>query len=182
MCNQFFRPRTTGRVAFSARLVLSSNSGYSKKRVSFFHTASVYWHALLRTLEGKAADCALVADDSELVRHGIGRLLERHQDWKVCGEAVDGQEAIEKAHQLAPDVVVLDFAMPIRNGVEAARQILKEHPGMAIVLCSMYSDHQLASAANRVGITSVLSKSNMGKLIKGVETALRQEPFSESRI
>ena len=124
----------------------------------------------------------LVADDSELVRRGIGRLLQEHEDWSVCGEAVDGQDAIEKAHQLAPDVVVLDFAMPILNGVEAARQILKERPSMAIVLCSMYLDRQLASVANRIGIRSVLSKSNIGKLIKGVEAALRREPFSESRI
>src|SRR6266568_1615808 len=53
-----FRPRATGRMEFSARLVLSSNSGYSKKRVSFFHSASAYWQALLSALEGKAADCA----------------------------------------------------------------------------------------------------------------------------
>src|SRR5580693_3650470 len=58
MCNQFFRPRATGRMEFSARLVLSSNSGHSKKRVSFFHSASAYWQALLSALEGKAADCA----------------------------------------------------------------------------------------------------------------------------
>ena len=54
MCNQFFRPRATGRMEFSARLVLSSNSGYSKKRVSFFQSVSAYWQALLRALEGNA--------------------------------------------------------------------------------------------------------------------------------
>jgi hypothetical protein len=58
MCNQFFRPRATGRMEFSARLVLSSNSGYSKKRVSFFHSVSAYWQALLSALEGNATDCA----------------------------------------------------------------------------------------------------------------------------
>src|SRR5271165_4924313 len=58
MCNQFFRPRTTGRMEFSARLVLSSNSGYSKKRVSFFQSVSAYWQALLSALEGNATDCA----------------------------------------------------------------------------------------------------------------------------
>jgi hypothetical protein len=58
MCNQSFRPRATGRIEFSARLVLSSDSGYSKKRVSFFHSPSAYWQALLSALKGKAADCA----------------------------------------------------------------------------------------------------------------------------
>jgi len=55
---QFFRPGAIGRIEFSAKLVLSSNSGYSKKRVSFFHSATAYWQALLSALEGKAADCA----------------------------------------------------------------------------------------------------------------------------
>ena len=58
MCNQFFRPTATGRIEFSARLVLSSNSGCSKKRVSFFQSVSAYWQALLSALEGNAADCA----------------------------------------------------------------------------------------------------------------------------
>ena len=58
MCNQFFRPRAIGRMEFSAKLVLSSSSGYSKKRESFFHSASAYWQALLSVLEGNAMDCA----------------------------------------------------------------------------------------------------------------------------
>ena len=58
MCIQFFRPSATGRMEFSARLVLSSNSGYSKKRVSFFQSVSAYWQALLSALEGNATDCA----------------------------------------------------------------------------------------------------------------------------
>ena len=57
MCIQFFRPSATGRMEFSARLVLSSNSGYSKKRVSFFHSVNAYLQALLSALEGNAIDC-----------------------------------------------------------------------------------------------------------------------------
>ncbi len=124
----------------------------------------------------------LIADDSEIVRHGIGRLLSQREDWEVCGEAGDGQEAVEKARQLSPDVVVLDFAMPVMNGIEAAREIHKDHPSTAIVLCSMYLDHQLASIAEGVGITTLLSKSNIGQVIKGVEAALRGEPYSDSQI
>ena len=124
----------------------------------------------------------LVADDSEVVRHGMRLLLRQHEGWEVCGEAVDGQEAVAKAHQLAPDVVVLDFAMPHMNGIEAARQIRKERPNTTIVLCSMYLDRHLATAAHDAGIISVLSKSNIGQVIKGVEAGLRGESFTEAQV
>jgi DNA-binding NarL/FixJ family response regulator len=124
----------------------------------------------------------LVADDSEVVRRGISRLLSEHQDWEVCGEAVDGVETVAKAQQLAPDVVILDFAMPVMNGLDAAREISKTYPKTEIVLCSMYLDSQLAALASDVGIRSLLSKSNVGKVIHGVEAALRGETFRESQI
>ncbi len=124
----------------------------------------------------------LVADDSEAVRRGMRTLLGQHEGWQVCGEAADGQEAVAKAHELAPDVVVLDFAMPTMNGIEAAKKIHDELPQTAIVLCSMYLDHQLASLARNVGITSVLSKSNIGKVVEGVEAGLRGESFEKSQI
>jgi len=72
--------------------------------------------------------------------------------------------------------------MPVMNGIEAARQIRKERPNTAIVLCSMYLDSQLATVAREAGITSVLSKSNIGQVIKGVEAGLRGESFTESQI
>jgi len=124
----------------------------------------------------------LVADDNEIVRRGIRQLLRQHEDWDVCGEAANGQEAVDKTRQLAPDVVVLDFAMPVMNGIEAARQIHRERPNTAMVLCSMYLDRQLASLARDVGITSVLSKSNVGQVVRGIEAGLRGEGFSESQI
>lgn len=124
----------------------------------------------------------LGVDDNDLVRRGIQQLLRQHEGWEVCGEAANGQEAIAKVRELAPDVVVLDFAMPTMNGIDAARQIHEEYPSTTIVLCSMYLDRQLARLAHGVGITSVLSKSNVGQVIKGVEAGLRGESFSESQI
>src|SRR5215469_1233325 len=124
----------------------------------------------------------LVADDSEAVRRGIRHLLNQHDGWQVCGEAADGGETITKVRQLSPDVVVLDFAMPVMNGIEVARQIREEQPNIPIVLCSLYFDRQLTSLARDVGITSVLSKSNVRQVIKGVEAGLRGEWFTESQV
>jgi DNA-binding NarL/FixJ family response regulator len=124
----------------------------------------------------------LVADDSDVVRRGIKQLLSQHVGWEVCGEAVDGQEAVEQARRLSPDVVLLDFSMPVLNGIEAARQIRQSQPNTRFVLCSMYMDSQLASLAQKVGITSLLSKSNVGQILKGVEAGLQGKPFTESTI
>ena len=65
----------------------------------------------------------LIADDNALIRGGLMRLLQTHDDWQVCGEARDGNEAVDKSRELVPDVVVLDFLMPGLNGIEAAKRI-----------------------------------------------------------
>lgn len=101
----------------------------------------------------------LIADDSPPVRQGIRNLLQ-HKDWEVCGEAVDGQDAIQKTRQLAPDVIVLDFSMPRANGIEAALQISEICPTASMLLCSMFMDSQLARLARNAGIAGALSKSS----------------------
>ena len=70
----------------------------------------------------------LIADDDPTIRMLLRRLLERRQDWQVCGEASNGIEAIEGVEQLAPDIVVMDLAMPVMNGLQAAPEIVKAHP------------------------------------------------------
>src|SRR5947209_17506641 len=70
----------------------------------------------------------LVADDHEIVRHGVRNLLQEHAGWEVCAEAVDGRDAAEKAVQLRPDIVILDIGMTNLNGLEATRQILHHRP------------------------------------------------------
>src|SRR6266550_705457 len=69
-----------------------------------------------------------VADDHEVVRRGLCALLTSHSGWEICGEAGDGREAVEKVTQLKPDIVILDIGMPALNGLEAARQIMRNDP------------------------------------------------------
>ena len=85
----------------------------------------------------------LIADDNPHVRHAMRILLEHHPEWQVCGEAVDGRDAVSKAKQLSPDLVVLDFLMPGLNGLEAAREIHKSVPGVRMLMCTMYLSPQL---------------------------------------
>lgn len=70
----------------------------------------------------------LIADDHDIVRKGLRALVEEHPEWQVCGEARSGREAVEKAIQLNPDIVVIDVSMPDLNGLEATRQIRKLCP------------------------------------------------------
>ena len=125
----------------------------------------------------------LIADDSPQVRQGLSKLLTSHDDWEVCGEAVDGNDAIEKTRQLLPDVVVLDFFMPPgADGVATAREIAKVSPNSSVLLCSMYLDSQLTRLAKHAGILGLVSKSNVGQIVSGIEALLRGERFIASRI
>ncbi len=124
----------------------------------------------------------LIADDSQPVRTGIRRLIEGHDGWEICGEAKDGNEAMLKAFELSPDVVVLDFFMPETNGIVVAREIAENCPNTSVILCSMYLDSQLAELAREAGIAGILSKSNAGQIVDCIETVLRGEKFYASSI
>ena len=76
----------------------------------------------------------LIVDDSSLVRQRLRDLLQQHPDWRVCGEAVNGRDAVDKAQELNPDVIVLDFLMPGMDGLQAAREIGKVVPSIPILM------------------------------------------------
>src|SRR5882672_1110072 len=83
----------------------------------------------------------LIADDHDLVRRGIKTLLESHEGWQICGEAITGREAVIKAEELRPDIAILDISMPELNGLEAARRIRKVSSRTEVLILSMhYSD------------------------------------------
>jgi DNA-binding NarL/FixJ family response regulator len=80
----------------------------------------------------------LIAEDSEFVRIGLRLILRERPDWDICEDAANGREAISKVSELAPDVVLLDVAMPVMNGFEAAKEIRLIAPGTKLVFMSMY--------------------------------------------
>jgi chemotaxis response regulator CheB len=79
----------------------------------------------------------LIADDDATIRLLLRRLLEKQRDWQVCGEASNGVEAIEGVEQFEPDVVVMDLAMPVMNGLQAGPEIAKAHPRLPMLLISV---------------------------------------------
>src|SRR5713226_1069865 len=85
----------------------------------------------------------LVADDHEIVRRGLCAILESHPGWEVCGEAADGRDAVEKAKELKPDVVILDIGIPSLNGLGASRQILQHNPQQRILILTITDAEQL---------------------------------------
>lgn len=116
----------------------------------------------------------LVADDHEVVRSGLRLLLERQPGWQVCAEAVNGREAVEKANQLKPDVIVLDISMPVLNGLEATRQICKALPLAEVLVLTMHESEQLVRELLDAGAHGYLSKSEAGRQVVAAVEALSQ--------
>ena len=102
----------------------------------------------------------LIADDYEHIRHAVRALLASHEEWDVCGEAVDGQDAIQKAKELKPDVVVLDISMPHLNGLEAARVIHREVPQSEILILSQYAASEMLPVALEAGARGYVTKAD----------------------
>lgn len=120
----------------------------------------------------------LLADDHEIVRHGLRRLLEAQAGWKICGEAGSGLEALEKTRQLKPDVVFLDHSMPEMSGAQAARQILKELPQTEIVILTMHDSEQLLREVLEAGVHGYVLKSDaMCDSVAAVQALIEHKRF-----
>ena len=125
----------------------------------------------------------LVADDHEIVRRGVCALIASQRGWQVCGEAADGREAVEKARQLAPDIVLLDIHMPGLNGLEAARQILRHKPTQKILVLTIADADALVQELLRAGVKGYVLKSDAAVDLTAAVAALQQNrTFFNSRI
>ena len=124
----------------------------------------------------------LIADDHEVMRMGIRNLLQFQAGWSVCAEASNGQEAVEKALQFRPDVVVMDITMPVMNGLEAARQIAQLKPRIPVILFSLHVSEDLYQHLQQDGIRGAVAKADAARdLTQAVETVLSGGTFFPAR-
>jgi two-component system, NarL family, nitrate/nitrite response regulator NarL len=120
----------------------------------------------------------LIADDDKTIRLLLRRILEAHASWEVCADARDGKDAIEKAVQFHPDLIILDLAMPVMNGFQAAEQLSKNSPNIPLLLISVQQvTTYLEKSARNVGFKGAITKSSGAEVVTAVEALLRSETF-----
>ncbi|HLV87892.1 MAG TPA: PAS domain S-box protein [Candidatus Sulfotelmatobacter sp.] len=125
----------------------------------------------------------LLVDDHEVVRRGVRSLLSDQDGWEICGEAVDGQDALEKARDLKPDLIVMDVSMPRLNGLEATRQVRNILPHCEVLVLSQHENSEMARQALKAGARGYVVKSSISRdLISAVTKASRHEYFFDPAI
>ncbi|HEX4001635.1 MAG TPA: response regulator transcription factor [Candidatus Acidoferrales bacterium] len=120
----------------------------------------------------------LIVDDQTLVRGAVRGLLESHPGWRVCGEAADGLEAIDKTRELHPDIVVMDLSMPNMSGLEATREIHSTFPDTQILILTLHYFPQMDKVVQRAGAQGCVLKSDSNRyLIPAVASLSKSQPF-----
>ena len=115
----------------------------------------------------------LIVDDSDFARTGLKVLLAGRTDCEICGEASDGRQAVMKAIDLNPDMVILDYSMPGMDGLHVAQEIYKALPATHILICTLFPSRELEREAMKYGIRHVISKAEMSKTLVAVLEDLR---------
>src|SRR6476646_7067546 len=114
----------------------------------------------------------LIADDHTILRQGLRRILESESDMEVVGDAATGADAVRRAKQLKPDVVIMDISMPDQDGIESMRQILKTTPSRVVIL-TVHLEHEVISEAVSAGAAAYLAKDSLDhELISAVRTVM----------
>src|SRR6201981_2317747 len=121
----------------------------------------------------------LLVDDHPILKQGLKTLLEGHSDWQVIGEAADGAEALEKAKNLNPDVMVLDVTMPRMNGLEACRLLRRQSPDLEILFVTQRDSPQMMREGLEAGARGCVVKSNAARaLLAAVEAVSEHRSFT----
>jgi DNA-binding NarL/FixJ family response regulator len=110
----------------------------------------------------------LIVDDSDFARTGLKVLLAGRNDCEVCGEANDGKQAVMKAIDLNPDMIILDYSMPGMDGLHVAQEIYKALPSALILICTLFPSRELEKEAMKYGVRHVISKAEMSKALMAV--------------
>jgi DNA-binding NarL/FixJ family response regulator len=125
----------------------------------------------------------LLADDHEIMRKGLRSLLESQRDCEVVGEAADGRQAVALAKELSPDIVILDISMPLLNGLEATRQILKIRPETKVLVLTIHEADPLIREVLDAGARGYILKTDASRdLLTAVESLRRNKTFFTSRV
>jgi DNA-binding NarL/FixJ family response regulator len=125
----------------------------------------------------------LLADDHDLTRAGLRYLLEKQNDWNICGEASNGRIAVEMAEKLRPDLAILDMSMPELNGLEVTRHILKKQPYAKILIYTMHETERIIIDALEAGAHGIVLKSDAGEnMVAAVESIAKGRRFFTSRV
>jgi len=120
----------------------------------------------------------ILADDHTVVRQGLRALLEAEEDMSVVGEAENGRQAVQMAKRLEPDVVVMDIAMPLLNGLEATRQVSRESPKSKVLILSSYSDDEYVQQLTDAGASGYLVKQTAAQdLVAAIREAKKGNAF-----
>lgn len=116
----------------------------------------------------------LVVDDHAIIRDGIKALLSARPDIEIVGEAGDGQEAYDKAIHLRPDVILMDIVMPVEDGIEATRRILRDRGDTRIVILSQYADEETVRTAIQAGVAGYLPKAaGLADIVESIKSVYR---------
>jgi len=125
----------------------------------------------------------LVADDHEIVREGLRALLERQPGWDVCGEAIDGREAVEEAGKLKPDIVIMDIGMPELNGLDATRQIKRLLPMTEVLIFTAIETEEIVRHVFKAGARAYLLKAEAtGHLVPALEMLCKHRTYFSSKV
>lgn len=124
----------------------------------------------------------LLAEDHVFVREGFRKMLELEADFEVIGEAQDGRQAVALARKLRPDVVIMDIAMPLLNGLEATRRLIKEFPALKVIMLSAHNDEAYVLNADESGAMGFLGKQiSSGEVCKAIRLVHAGKKFFEAR-
>lgn len=120
----------------------------------------------------------LIVDDHELMRKGLRAVLDGQAGWVICGEAINGRQAVDMARQLHPDIVIMDVTMPELNGLEATRQIMKMLPATEVLILTVHESEQLVGEILAAGARGYILKGDTSRLLMtALESLARHKPF-----
>ncbi|WP_024506285.1 response regulator transcription factor [Bradyrhizobium sp. ARR65] len=125
----------------------------------------------------------LIADDHEVVRSGLRAIVESHTNWVVAGEAIDGEQTVALALETKPDVAIIDYSMPVMNGLEVSRRISSLRPRTEVLILTMHENEEILTEAILAGVRGFLFKSDAKKhLISAIEELLGHRPYFTSAL